>query len=281
VSINAKSLIKALLPPIAITAWQRLFNPTNRQPILFNGDFASWEEARRLSTGYSSQVIFERTRQASLKVKNGEAVFERDSVLFDKADWSWPLIACLSHVALVHGGRLCVLDFGGALGSIYLSYRTLFDSVPHLRWCVVEQMSYVDCGRKEFCDERLVFYSDVAECRRLEKPNVLLCSSVLQYLESPWAFVAASCEDPFEFILIDRTTVFRTGTRDRLTVQTVPEWIYPASYPCWMLNYDRLRSSFEQGYDVIAEFVAESGAVIPFKEGNAEYAGLFLRGKST
>ena len=47
----------------------------------FFGDFPSWEEARKQSTSYDSDVIFERVRDAALKVKNGEAVYEGNSVL--------------------------------------------------------------------------------------------------------------------------------------------------------------------------------------------------------
>lgn len=42
--------------------------------------------------------------EATLKVKRGEAVFERDSVLFDEIQYSWPVTA-----ALIRNGRLHLL----------------------------------------------------------------------------------------------------------------------------------------------------------------------------
>jgi len=48
------------------------------------------EEAMELSTGYDSERILGKVRDSLLKVKRGEAVYERDSVLFDKVQYSWP-----------------------------------------------------------------------------------------------------------------------------------------------------------------------------------------------
>jgi hypothetical protein len=45
-----------------------------------------------------------------------------------------------------------------------------------------------------------------------------------------------------------------------------------------MLNYDGLVSSLKESYEVLAEFPAHLGVVIPFDDDTrAEYAGVFLR----
>lgn len=282
-NMTAKQIIHELTPPLVWRGMRGLLGmsaPTSGTEIMFRGNYPSWHAARNDSTGYDASVILERTRAATMEVKQGRVAFERDSVVFREPDWSWPLIASLLRVAVENDGRLCVLDFGGALGSTYLSCRPFFSVVPRLRWCVVEQPAYIDYGLKEFADDRLAFYADIDECCHKEMPDVLLCSSVLQYLESPWDFIAKICRKPFPFVLVDRTTVFRDNSPDRLTVQTVPEWIYPASYPCWMLNYDRLKRCFSESYEVLAQFPAHSGVLIPFEETHAEYAGLLLRRNS-
>jgi putative methyltransferase (TIGR04325 family) len=71
------------------------------------------------STGYDSEIILEKTRDALLKVKNGEAAYERDSVLFDEIQYAWPLLTSLMWVAAQAKGILNVLDFGGSLGTTY------------------------------------------------------------------------------------------------------------------------------------------------------------------
>ena len=91
-------------------------------------------------------------------VKRGEAVFERDSVIFDKVQYAWPVTAGLMWVAARNGGRLSVLDFGGSLGSSYFQNREFLAYLPNVRWSVIEQAHFVKAGRKHIQDERLVFY---------------------------------------------------------------------------------------------------------------------------
>src|SRR5688572_21124448 len=79
---------------------------------MWSGDFKSWENASQKSEGYSSMEILAKVKKAVLKVKNGEAVYERDSVLFDKIEYSWPLLSSLMWVAAKNNNSLKVLDFG-------------------------------------------------------------------------------------------------------------------------------------------------------------------------
>ncbi len=47
------------------------------------GDYHTWGDAVIDTIGYDSDEIFQKVSKASLKVKTGEAVYERDSVIFD------------------------------------------------------------------------------------------------------------------------------------------------------------------------------------------------------
>jgi putative methyltransferase (TIGR04325 family) len=266
-----KTLTRKLLKP---------FRRRDNDAITFTGDYASWAEALKNSTGYNTEVILQRTRAAQLKVKRGEAVYARDSVLFDKPELPWPVMACLLKVAAENRGTLSVLDFGGALGSTYFGCRAFFTCLQELHWSVVEQPAYVACGREEFQDDQLRFYSTIDECLGYETPKVLLLSSVLQYLENPWEFLAALPHAQLLYVLLDQTTFFMDDTADRLTVQTVPESIYPASYPCWMLNYTHLLNVLTGTYDIVVEFPAHIGVTIPLENKTcAVYAGLLLKRK--
>src|SRR5258707_11909545 len=93
--MNTKQLLKELLPPRALRA-ARIHSPVRKpEPSYFTGDFGSWEEAEEASTKYGAPEILAKTRAAMLKVRNGEAVFERDSVVFDRPEYSFPLLAGL------------------------------------------------------------------------------------------------------------------------------------------------------------------------------------------
>src|SRR3546814_2948802 len=69
-----------------------------------------------MSSGYSESAILDRVRTATRAVVAGEAAYERDSVLFDKADYPFALITALLRAAASADMRLDVIDFGGSLG---------------------------------------------------------------------------------------------------------------------------------------------------------------------
>jgi len=238
---------------------KQLFRPKqcgqeSGQSIVFNGDYASWGDATRSSTGYDAGVILEKTCAALLKVKNGEAVYERDSVLFDKIQHSFPVLAGLLRAAQAHDGRLCVVDFGGALGSSYFQCRDFLKVVRQLEWLVVEQSAHITCGRKNFESDQLRFYNTVDECKAGHQPNVLLLSSVLQYLPNPYEVLQKLLSHHISHVIIDRTA-FLVSDRERLTVQKVPDSIYPASYPAWFFSETKFRAVIEAaGYSLAADF---------------------------
>src|SRR5690349_7306235 len=102
-----KSLAKDLTPPVLF----RWINRQRRVGIRFSHSYKNWEEAKAASTGYDDPAILEKIAEAALKVKRGEAVYERDSVVFNSIDYSWPLLAGLTWAAARHHGKLHVLDF--------------------------------------------------------------------------------------------------------------------------------------------------------------------------
>ena len=61
----------------------------------FEGSYSTWQEADALCNGYDNMEILEEELSATLKVKNGEAVYERDSDIFDHIEYSWPVLTGL------------------------------------------------------------------------------------------------------------------------------------------------------------------------------------------
>lgn len=272
--MSAKQIIRDLTPPVLWRGMRtaRTAAPAKADGIVFRGDYSSWDEAEKASTRYDAPEILEKTRAAMLKMRNGEAVAERDSVVFDKAEYSFPLLAGLLR-ATAGFGRLSVLDFGGALGSTYFQNRTFLSAVKELRWSVVEQPAHVACGRAEFTSNELCFYPTIDECLSVERPDVLLLSGVVQYLPNPYDFLLDVLRHGFSYVIVDRTAFMRNGTA-RLTVQHVPEWIYRASYPAWFLSEQRFIECFEPRYKLIASFPALD-ATQP-EGGEADYKGFIF-----
>lgn len=268
---SAKALIRDCLPPLVIRRLQQL----RRGGVRFEGDFPSWAEASQHATGYDTDAILAKVLEATLKVKHGEAAYERDSVVFDQIEHVWPVLAGLMWAAARNQGRLNVLDFGGALGSTYFQHRRFLAGLPDVRWNVVEQAHYVERGNALIAEGPLRFYPDIAACLAVQAPNVVLLSSVLQYLPDPLGMLDKLGRVGAAVMLIDRTP-FVSLPENRLLVQRIPASIYPASYPMWVFSDSQLRAHLSQHWHMVSRYVGADGQArsregLPFK-----FEGLLL-----
>lgn len=221
----------------------------------YSGDYSHWSGALASCSGYDAAIILEKVKESLLKVK-AAAVYERDSVLFDTIQYSWPLLAGLLRAASTNNNRLSVLDLGGSLGSSYYQNKDFLSVLDDLRWYVVEQKHFVECGKQYFEDENLRFYYDIPSCLAEEKINVVILSSVLPYIEKPYELIDTIVDYEIDCIIVDRTPILLSGGSDRLTIQKVPPHIYEASYPAWIFNRERFLSSFRNNYSLVAGFNA-------------------------
>ena len=243
-----KLVLKEFIPPIILKAYRR-----RDKRYGFFGNYSSWEDAIKDSVGYDSDVILNKVRDSLLKVKAGEAVYERDSVLFDEIQYSFPVLAGLLRVASDNDNKLSVLDFGGSLGSHFYQNKQFLSTLDELQWSIVEQENFVRCGKQLFENDRLKFYSDIDTCLQHEQPDVILLSCVIQYLKSPYKFLENIVNRNFKHIILDKIA-FRKGGGDCLTVQKVPPHIYHASYPAWFFDENKFLNYFRNKYELIAEF---------------------------
>jgi len=220
----------------------------------FTGNYASWAEALRDSSGYDSKIILEKTTAASRKMRDGNAAYERDSVTFDEIQYAWPLLAGLMWFAAQSQGKLNVLDFGGSLGTTYFQNRKFLKCLPEVRWNIVEQPDHVEVGKALFQNSELRFYFTIEECLNDTSPSALILSSVLHYLEEPYSFLEKVLSLGFRYMIFDRTLFLNQDLPDRLTVQKISPNIYEASVPCWQLNLQKFLSYFKSKYELVAEF---------------------------
>jgi putative methyltransferase (TIGR04325 family) len=242
-----KKFMKDFIPPVLLRAFLR-----NKKNKMFSGEYSSWREALKHSTGYDDEIILKKVKSALLKVKEGSAVYERDSVLFEEIQYSWPLLAGLMWIASHSAGELDIIDYGGSLGSTYFQNRQFLKSLQRLHWNIVEQKHYVDTGKSDFENDELKFYYDLESCLKKNTSNTILFSSVLQYLEKPYELLKKIDKLGFEFILIDRTP-FSNNREDRLCIQKVPPKIYDASYPAWIFSIDKFKNFFRD-HEIVTEF---------------------------
>ena len=214
------------------------------------GDYSSWQEVESLCGGYNKQNILDKTLESTLKVKNKEAVFERDSYIFDKIQYSYPLLSALFKIAVESDNTLNIVDFGGAFGSHYFQNKDFLKPISIKSWNVVEQDSYIKIGNEKIADDILHFYHSIDE---ISNANVLILSGVIQYLENPYKWLDTFIAKNYKYIIIDRTG-FSTEGRNRLTLQIVPKELYEASYPAWFLDESQFLSKFKDKYDIVLDF---------------------------
>ncbi|WP_221032515.1 methyltransferase, TIGR04325 family [Actomonas aquatica] len=205
----------------------------------FYGDYSDYPAARAASSGYATDAIRQRVVAASRAVRDGAAAWERDTVLFDHPAVNQPLLAALQRAAASRRGTLRVVDFGGALGSVWWQHRRELTELGEVTWHVVEQETLAEIGKQEFSNESLHFYSSLAACCAEATPDVVLMSAVLAYLPDPYEALACVARSGTEWVILDRCG-FTRGGGDRLTVQQVPREIYRASYPCWFVDRERV-----------------------------------------
>ena len=251
--------IKALFPPSII----RLVNAIrNKEEYGWYGNYQTWEAALNASTGYDSATILNKVKDALLKVKNNEAAFERDSVLFYDIEYAWPILSSLLWVAAQRQGKLNVLDFGGSLGSTFFQHKKFLNALD-VKWNIVEQENFVTAGKKHFEDSRLHFYLTPKECLDENQIDVVLLSSVLPYIKEPYKMLQEIIELNIPFMIFDKMPFLEQGTNDLLTVQKVHPSIYEGSYPAWFFNEGRFLSFIEKKYEVVETFSGSDKANIP------------------
>lgn len=206
----------------------------------FSGNYTSWQQASEYATGYDASGILDKVKTATLKVKNGEAVYERDSFVFDQLQHNWPLVAIMEKIAIEKALRLSVLDFGGSLGSGFNYLKKVLPAEVSLNWSIVEQPHFVECGKECFENEELKFFNTIEEViSKRGMPDIVLLSSVLQYIPNHVEITEQLNNLKIENILVDRTAYLAEGN-GFWTVQQVPVDIYEASYPAYFFSEKEL-----------------------------------------
>lgn len=258
-----RTIYHDLVPPVVARRIRKILrqNDTQAQAISFEGPFGDWAQARKKSTGYDASQILEKVLYSTLMVKNGKAVAERDSVILNSIEYSWPITAYLMRAAALSKNRLRVLDFGGALGSSYFQNLQFISDLDDVMWYVLEQKHFVSAGRKKIQTDSLRFIDSVSELPSGDFPNFVLLSSVLQYLEEPMDELKRIMALEPDFIAIDRTPV-SSVMGDAIFVQNVPNSIYKASYPMRILIEEKILSTLGSSYSLVSRFKALDGSKV-------------------
>lgn len=249
-----KEALRAITPPILVNLYRK-----STQRYGWFGNYPTWEDAVKEATGYDSDIIAEKVLASALQVRNGGAAYERDSVLFDKVEYSWPVLAALLWAAQRNGGVLNVLDIGGGFGSSYEQNRKFLSPLGNLAWNIVEQEKFVRLGKRHFESNQLHFYDDIAACMREQRVNVALLSCVLPYVERPYELIERISSYRIPTVIVDRMPFMPNDQPHRITVHAVDPAIYPATIPTHIFNESEFLGAWKKTYKLVEEFDSDLG----------------------
>lgn len=244
-----RGLLKDAIPPIALRAFRKF---AHRDVIRFRHGYNSWEEASIASSGYDSVEIIGKVSSAARLVHRGEAVYERDSVLFDEIEYSWPLLSSLLLVA-AERGSLRVIDFGGGLGTTFQQNRRFLKHIENrICWKIVEQRALIEIGSKELSTNHLSFFPTITEASA-GGVDVFLFGGSICYVANPYDILQETLEAEPSYIIFDRTPITNSAT-DTFALQLISAPIYKAEYAIRNFNRSNLLRPFERSYELIEEW---------------------------
>lgn len=264
----AHYLLKQFAPPVLATLRWYSFKYG------WKGSYSSFEEAKQKCLGYDEAHILNRIRETTLKVKNKEIAYERDGIAYDEVQMNLPMLKALLFTASKNDNELTVIDFGGSLGTAYYQNYPYLKHLKKLRWCIIEQPTFVAAGKLEFENEHVKFYNSIEDCLAENKPDLFMICSVLQYIEEPYELLKQVVKTRVPYLLLDYMG-YNDQNKDRITIQHVPPVFYgiAASYPCRFFSRAKIEDLLGQDYDKKYDFIsAQEKYYIQFKpfhyEGN-------------
>lgn len=246
-------LIKEFAPPILNTL--RWYSSKYG----WKGNYPSFDAAKKLCKGYDEDHIVRKIAETTLAVVSGDAVYERDGILYDEINVNHQLLAALLLVAGRNDGKLTIIDFGGSLGTSYYQNIGFLSHLKEINWCIIEQSSFVEVGKNGFENEHIKFYHDLGECFADQKEvNIVLISSSLQYMPKPYEILAEIQNQQIPYLMLDLVG-FNDKNVDRITIQHVPPIFYgvEAAYPCTFFSKLKLYQQLENNYNKVFEFISE------------------------
>jgi putative methyltransferase (TIGR04325 family) len=218
----------------------------------YSGPFETWNSAVNSSIGYESKVVLEKVTNGVLDVLSGKAKYERDGTTFTtlpKSDTAREILWELIHENFV------IIDFGGGLGGNYIANREFFEKA-NVFYYVLEQVNFVKTGQEIALKFELPinFKVHIEEVKD-KKIDILLLSSVLQYLDDWQGILESLLFRQPKYIIIDRTPL-SDGPTQIFVQENEGYYETKVSYPARILNRTEMLREFIN-YEVVREWKSD------------------------
>ena len=219
-----------------------------RKKKYFSGPYKEWSVASKNSTGYNSDEIFNKVKSSLLLIKKIKKGYERDSVIIFEEDHDNELLDLINSLSNKENTKINILDFGGSLGSLYFRHKKYIKHV--FCWSIIEQPKYVEEGISNFQNSELKFFYNIKALNENYKPDILIISSVLQYIENYREILDDLIKLNPKYILILKTPL-NNKPNNEIYIQKPAKHIYKSNYPSWVFSNDNVLKIIEKKYKLI------------------------------
>lgn len=244
----------------------------NTSVVQWKGEYNSWESAKKSSTGYDSDAIFSAVVDAVDQAEKEDDWFERDGTVIKSGIVNTPfLTGFLLAMKEASATSPTVLDFGGGLGSVFNQHKRFLKDFPDLTWNIIEQGKFIEIGQEKYTSETLRFYNSISDYSNVEgATDLVLISSVLQYLEKPYDVLNELMALNPKYIIVDLSVISDDLAKDTIAIQHIGKAIYgkEVSYPCWFFNKQNLMKQFKDKYQIIIDQDSYLGVI---NHGNQQF----------
>lgn len=265
-----KYFLKQYIPPLLLKSIRGSKGAT-----YWSGDYKTWAEAQKLTHGYDQETIVNKVYESTSQVIAGRATYERDSMTFHDEKLNPFFFSSFSYASSIINS-LQILDFGGAFGSLYWQHRKAVKANQIFKWTVIEQEIFVKRSRviEEASSSQLNFVTNIDLAVYNPEESFFISSAAVQYIQDPYSFLNGLLKKKIKFLFFDRVA-FNQFEEDRISVQTVHEPIYEASYPSWFFHEAKFLEVFKNDYKIVFEYQGTDQANIP-----SYFKGFFFERKS-
>jgi putative methyltransferase (TIGR04325 family) len=221
------------------------------------GKYLTYSEALEHCEGYDHSSIIDKVEYAVSSVLEGKSKYERDGVTFDSIPSKLPIYSVLFN--LISSSKDCnIVDFGGGLGGLYINNTSIFH--PNSKLTVIEQPKFVEIG-ENICRQYklpIIFCNHLSELS--SKPDIVILSSVLQYIPNPYEIIDNIARLQPSYIILDRTS-FGVDKYWRIQVNS-GFYDVDISYPHHLIDESKVLSLLK-GYSVAQKWTNSFDPVIP------------------
>ncbi|MEM6639211.1 MAG: methyltransferase, TIGR04325 family [Pseudomonadota bacterium] len=248
------------------------FNPA-AEGIAYRGVFTSFDDAlSQVRADRSSDYDASYNANVATRVRSGQV-----DITAWLHDHDYPMLFWLARAI---EGDSRVVDFGGSLGHLFYSVRTLFPLDPGVRWTVVELETAVAQGRafaEDMAETRLEFMVSEASSAWPDC-DVFVSAGTIQYVRQSAESVIAPLPSRPAHVILHTLPVHEDRTfwtLQRIGATELPYRIQSAA--------SLIEAFSAQGYELVSRWMQAREVRIPFRSSwRAQgYGGFYFRRTET